>query len=81
MKEITIFIRYASEKQSVPTQDDIVLDDLLQQLADRGALPQGKSWVVFKEGKNTAMDLGRTLAENGIVDGDVLDLGLTSMAG
>lgn len=81
MKNIAITIRYGSEKQFVPTQDNIILDDLLQQLGDRGCLPQGQSWVVTKMGENVAMDLGRTLADNGIVDGDVLDLALPTKAG
>ena len=30
---------------------------------------------------DAAMDLGRTLADNGIVDGDILDLALPTKAG
>lgn len=81
MNDITITIRYGGEKQSVPTQDNIILDDLLQQLGDRGSLPQGQSWVVTKMGGDSAMDLGRTLADNGITDGDILDLALPTKAG
>lgn len=66
MNDITIIIRYGGEKQSIPTQNNIILDDLLQQLGDRGSLPQGQSWVVTKMGGDAAMDLGRTLADNGI---------------
>lgn len=81
MNEITITIRYAGEKQSIPTQDDILLDDLLQQLADRGSLPQNQNWVVTKKGGDLALDLGATLADNHIVDGDILDLALPTKAG
>lgn len=81
MKEITIIIRYGGEKQSIPTQNDIILEDLLQQLSDRGSLPQNQNWVVTKKGANTALDLEASLAGNGIVDGDILDLALLTKAG
>jgi hypothetical protein len=81
MNEITITIRYAGEKQSVPTQDDILLEDLLQQLSDRGSLPQNQNWVVTKKGADAALDLGATLAANNVVDGDILDLALPTKAG
>lgn len=81
MNEITIIIRYNAEKQSIPTQDDIILEDLLQQLGDRGSLPQNQNWVVTKMGGESALDLGLTLAENNVVDGDILDLALPSKAG
>ena len=58
MNDITIIIRYGGEKQSIPTQDNIILDDLLQQLGDRRSLPQGQSWVVTKMGSNAAPQLG-----------------------
>ena len=81
MELITVTIRYGGEKQAVPTQSDIVLDDMLQQLGDMGRIPKGEVWVVTKMGGDTAMDLGKTLEENGIVDGDVLDLALPTKAG
>ena len=81
MNEITITIRYNGEKQTVPTQDNIILDDLLQQLGDRGTLPQNQNWVVTKMGSNEALDLGRTLADNQVGDGDILDLALPTKAG
>lgn len=81
MNEITITIRYGGEKHSVPTQDNIILDDLLQQLGDRGTLPRGQSWIVTRMGADMALDLGQSLAENGITDGDVLDLALPTKAG
>lgn len=81
MNEITIIIRYAGEKQSIPTQDDILLEDLLQQLSDRGSLPQNQNWVVTKKGTDAALDLGASLADNNIVDGDILDLALPTKAG
>lgn len=81
MNEITIVVRYGGEKQSIPTQDNIILDDLLQQLGDRHTIPQGQSWVVTKMGSDSALDLGRSLADNGITDGDILDLALPTKAG
>ena len=81
MRDITIVIRYGGEKQTVPTQSDIILDDLLQQLGDRDCLPRGMNWVVTKMGENNALDLGVSLEENKIVDGDVLDLALPTKAG
>lgn len=81
MNDIEIIIRYGGEKQSIPTTDDIILDDLLQQLGGRGRLPQGQSWVVTKMNCDSALDLSRTLAANGIGDGDILDLALPTDAG
>lgn len=81
MNDITITIRYGGEKQSVPTQDGIILDDLLQQLGDHGSLPQNQNWVVTKMGGDAALDLSQSLAENHIVDGDILDLALPTKAG
>ena len=79
--EITLTIRYGGEKKSIDTDDTIVLDDLLGQLVDRGDLPQSRHWVVTKMGDETAMDPSMTLAENGIANGDVLDLALPTKAG
>lgn len=81
MNNINIIIRFNAEKQSVPTQSDIILDDLLQQLGDRDVLPRNQNWVVTKMDSNTALDLGLSLADNHITDGDVLDLALPSKAG
>ena len=81
MNEINVIIRYGGEKQSISTMDNIILDDLLDQLGERGSLPKGQSWVVTKLGDDMAMDLGHTLLENGIEDGDVLDLALPTKAG
>ena len=78
---ITITIRYGGEKQSIPTQNDIVLEDLLQQLSDRGTLPKNQTWLVTKNGENIALDLGASLADNNIGDGDILDLALPTKAG
>ncbi len=81
MKEITIIIRYGSEKHQIPTQDDIILEDLLQQFSDRMSLDKTAGWVVSKEGQETALDLSRSLADNGVVDGDILDLALPGKGG
>ncbi len=81
MTDITITIRYDGQKQSVPTQDGIILDDLLQQLGDQGRLPKDQNWIVTKSDGNTALSLDRSLAANGVKDGDILDLALPTKAG
>ena len=81
MKDISITIRYEGNKQSVPTRDDIILDDLLSQLAEQGRIPSGQNWIVTKAGGDTALPLDRSLADNNISDGDILDLALPSKAG
>ena len=58
-----------------------LLEDLLQQLSDRGSLPQNQNWVVTKKGADAALDLSASLADNNIVDGDILDLALPTKAG
>ena len=73
MTKLTIIIRYNAEKHTVPTQSDIILEDLIQQLSDRGVLPN-QTFVATKYGTETALDLGATLEENGIQDNDVLAL-------
>lgn len=80
MTKLTIIVRYIGEKHTVPTQSDIVLEDLLQQLSDRGVLPN-HTFVATKYGTETALDLGATLEENGIQDNDVIDLALPTKAG
>ena len=81
MNNITIIIRFNGEKQSVPTQSNVILEDLLNQLANRGVLPQNENWVVTKMNGDTALDLGRSLEANHIVDNDVLLLALPTKAG
>ena len=80
MTKLTIIIRYNAEKHTVPTQSDIILEDLIQQLSDRGVLPN-QTCVATKYGTETALDLGATLEENGIQDNDVIDLALPTKAG
>ena len=80
MTKLTIIIRYNAEKNTVPTQNDIVLEDLLQQLSDRGVLPN-QTFVATMYGTETALDLGATLEENGVQDNDVIDLALPTKAG
>ena len=62
MTKLTIIIRYNAEKHTVPTQSDIILEDLIQQLSDRGVLPN-QTFVATKYGTETALDLGATLEE------------------
>lgn len=81
MHDITITIRHNGEKHTVPTQNTIILDDLLQQLAGRGILASGQGWVVTKLNENTALDLGLSLVDNHVSDGDTLELASPTKAG
>ena len=81
MSNVTITICYGGETQTASTQDDIILEDLLLQLADQGRLPKGQSWEVTKKGCDTALDLGTTLEANKSVDGDTLNVGLHNSGG
>ena len=81
MSNITITICYGGETLDIPTTSNIVLQDLLQQLADQGRLPAGKDWDVTKKGNSAALSLGDTLEANKIVDGDILTVGLHNSAG
>lgn len=81
MNEINVTIRYMGEKNTYPTQDDVILEDLLLQLAQRSNLPERHDWIATKMGGDTALNLGATLAANNIVDGDILDLALPTKGG
>ena len=81
MNEINVTIRYMGEKHTYPTQDDVILEDLLQQIAQRSNMPERHDWIVTKAGGDTALNLGATLAANNIVDGDILDLALPTKGG
>lgn len=81
MSNITITIRYGGETETASTPDDIILEDLLQQLADLGRLPKGQKWEVKKKGSDIALELGKTLEDNKVVDGDTLNVGLTNSGG
>ena len=81
MSNITITFCYGGETQQVNTTSDIVLEDLIQQLADKNRLPNGQDWDVTKKGSSVALNLGETLEANNIVDGDILSLGLRTSAG
>ena len=81
MSNINITIRYGGETHEISTQDDIVLDDLLQQMAGQGRLPTNMAWAVTKKEGNLALQLDKTLADNKVVDGDILYLALPTKGG
>lgn len=83
MNNIDVTVRYRGEKATVPTQPDIVLEDFLDQLAERGVLglPAGQHWVVTLGDCDTALRPGQTLAKNGVQDGDVLNLAPVTKGG
>jgi hypothetical protein len=81
MNDMTVFIRSGGSKEAIPTQNDIVLQDLLNQLAGRGIISAAPNFIVTKVGSEEALDQGLTLADLGVVDQDVLDLALPTKAG
>lgn len=81
MNEISVIIRYNGQKETIPTQSDIILGDLLEQIADRGVITPGQHYLVTKSGFEEALDHSLSLASLGVGDGDVLDLALPVKAG
>lgn len=81
MNEISIIIRYNGQKETIPTQSNIILGDLLEQIANRGIIAPGQHYLVTKSGLEDALDHSSTLSELGIGDGDTLDLALPVKAG
>lgn len=80
MNDMTIYIRYNTVKTDYTTSPDILLGDLISQLIDRGVLPQGQNFIICK-GNEQALDQSQTLRENGVGDGDVLDVATPGKAG
>lgn len=80
MKEIVIYIRYKNSKTDISTAPDILLGDLISQLVDRKFLDAGNNYTVCK-GTEAALDHARTLQENGVCHGDILDVGTIGTAG
>lgn len=84
MNEITITIRCNGQKESIPTQSDIILGDLIEQLAsrsDNGNITAGQQYLATKSGTEEALDHSRSLADLGIGDGDIIDLAAPVKAG
>jgi len=81
MNDITIYIRYNTEKSDFTCPDSIILGDLLSQLAGRGFLTPGLNYVVVKGSSEEALDQTRSLHDNGVQDGDVLDVAAPGKAG
>lgn len=81
MNDITIYIRYKGTKNDFSCPPNIILGDLLSQLADRGILDAGLNYVVVKGNSEAALDQTRSLEDNGVCDGDVLDVAAPGKAG
>ena len=81
MNDITIYIRYKDSKSDYTCPDTIILGDLLNQLAGRGVLDRGLNYVVVKGDSEEALDQTLSLQENGVQDGDVLDVAAPGKAG
>lgn len=80
MTEITFTICYNGTKESVTYPDDMQLSAVLRECANHGLIPQSSQHLVTKE-DDRALDLSRTLAENGVADDDVLYIGSVTKAG
>ncbi|MBQ8618898.1 MAG: hypothetical protein IJ418_15500 [Clostridia bacterium] len=80
MNSITIYVRYNTMKTDFTTSPDILLGDFKSQLIDRGVLPREEHFI-FCKGNETALWEDKTLSENGIKDGDVLDVATPGKAG
>lgn len=81
MSEITVIIRYNGQKDTIPTQSDIILGDLIEQLASRGIIAAGQQYLATKSGAEEALDHSLSLEDQGIGDGDIIDLALPVKAG
>lgn len=81
MNAITIIIRNNGQKDSIETQPDIILGDLMEQLASRGIIASGQHYLATKSGSEEALDHSCSLEELGIGDGDIIDLALPVKAG
>ena len=80
MKEITFMICSNGTKESVTYPDDLLLGTVIRECADHGIIVQNSQYLVTKE-DDRALNLNRSLADNGIVDGDVLYVGSVTKAG
>lgn len=80
-KQIEIFIEYNTKMRAVADDPNMLLGDLLEQMADKGQLPAGQNWIVVKEGSDEQLALGKSLAALGIQTGDTLFLGLPNKGG
>ena len=77
---MSVIIRENGQKHNIPTQDDIVLEDLIEQLISRQTLHNG-NYMVSREGMSDGLNQARTLSELSISDGDILDLSSVGNAG
>ena len=82
MANITVYIRYQDKKEDFACPPDIVLGDLLDQIAARGEmLTAGTVYEAFAGNSEKQLDQNRSLEELGIKDGDVIDVASRGMAG
>ena len=70
---MNVVIRANGRKECIPTQNDIILEDLIGQLIIRDKIPNG-NYTVTRQGMNDSLNQARSLEELAISDGDVLDL-------
>ena len=80
MKEITFMISSNGTKESVTYPNDLLLGTVIRECADHGIIPQSSQYLITKENESE-LDLGRSLADNGIEEGDVLYVGSITKAG
>ena len=80
MKEITFSICSNGIKESVTYPNDILLGTVIRECADHGIITQNSQYQVVKQ-DDSEMNLERTLADNGIQEGDVLFVGSVTKAG
>ena len=66
-------------KESVTYPDDLLLGTVIRECADHGIIVQNSQYLVTKE-DDRALNLNRSLADNDIVDGDVLYVGSVTKA-
>lgn len=80
MKEITFMICSNGMKESVTYPDDLLLGTVIRECADHGIITQNSQYLITKE-DDRALNMNVSLADNGIVDGDVLYVGSVTKAG
>lgn len=81
MEEIIITVRTSDRKDDYAVTTDMELGDLIDQLCARGVLPSGELYTVMKSDSDLALDLTKTMSDNNIQNGDVLDVAVGGTAG
>lgn len=81
MEEITITLSYGGNEQEYICPKDWTIARVLSESAAQGFLPSATNYVVAKEKTEEALINSRTLEENGVQDGEVLNVGIPGKAG